>query len=106
MVTAKQLGIVNGDNGFFHPEDPVTRQQAVVMLVRAMEAAGWPVQSSSASVLSSYADGDQVSDYARSAMASMIRMGVVQGDQQGNLRPNQPITWAQMAVILHRVLTC
>ena len=105
VVTARQLGIVNGDNGFFHPEDPVTRQQAVVMLARAMEAAGWPVQSSSVSALSSYADGDQVSGYARSAMASMIRMGVVQGDQQGNLRPNQPITRAQMAVILHRVLT-
>ena len=103
--TAKDLGIVNGDHGYFYPKRAITRQQAVVMLERAMRVAGWNVTSAPAAVLDGYADGKQVSDYARNAMASMIRMGVVQGDTHGNLNPHKEITRAEMAVMLHRLLT-
>lgn len=103
--TAKELGIVSGDNGYFYPQKPITRQQAIVMLERAMRAAGWSVTSASPSLLDGYADGKQVSSYARDAMASMIRMGVLQGDKYGRLNPHKEITRAEIAVILHRLLT-
>lgn len=105
VLTAKELGIVSGDNGYFYPERPITRQQAIVMLERAMRAAGWSVTSAPASLLDEYADGKQVSGYARNAMASMVRMGVLQGDKNGKLNPQKQITRAEMAVILHRLLT-
>lgn len=105
ITTAKDLGIVGGYNGMFRPNDPVTREQAVVMLQQAMRVAGWDVSSSSASVLDMYADGNQVSGFARDAMASMLRMGLLSGDDRGNLNPKKPISRAEIAVIMHKMLT-
>lgn len=105
ILTAKELGIVSGYNGYFNPNDPVTREQAVVMLKKAMEVAGRSVSSGSVALLDAYGDGSKVSSYARSAMATMVRMGMLSGDENGNLNPQNPIRRAEIAVILHKVMT-
>lgn len=105
IATAKDLGIVGGYGGKFRPNDPVTREQAVVMLQQAMRVAGWNVSSASTSVLDMYADGSKVSGFARDAMASMLRMGLLSGDDRGNLNPKKSITRAEIAVIMHKMLT-
>ena len=38
-------------------------------------------------------------------MASLVQAGVIQGDNNGRLNPKGSLTRAEMAVILHRVLT-
>lgn len=104
IATAKGLGIVNGgDGGRFRPEGSLSRQDAMVMLSRAMQVSGWSL--SGETDLSPYGDSGQISSYARSAVASMVQMGVVAGDQNRNLNPRGNINRAEMAVILHRVLT-
>lgn len=105
ILTAKELGIVSGYNGYFNPNDPVTREQAVVMLKKAMEVAGRSVSSGSVALLDTYGDGSKVSNYARSAMATMVRMGMLSGDEKGNLNPQKPMRRAEIAVILHKVMT-
>ena len=62
---AKDLGITNGSNGYFLPEQPLTRQDAMVMVRRAMQAAGWNLSASNHSYLSGFADGAYISLYAR-----------------------------------------
>ena len=74
------------------------------MLQRAMNAAGISAGGSE-SDLTAFSDAAQVSAYARSAVAALVRLGVVQGDEAGRLNPGSNITRAEMAVILHRVLT-
>lgn len=104
IATAKGLGIVNGgDGGRFRPDGSLSRQDAMVMLSRAMQVSGWSL--SSETDLSPYGDSGQISSYARSAVASMVQMGIVAGDQNRNLNPRGNINRAEMAVILHRVLT-
>ena len=109
ILTAKVLGIAEGetkkDGEYFYPNAAITRQQALYMLEKAMKAGGREVAVGSPVLLTIYNDGDQVADYARSAMASMIKMGIITGDPEGNLNPAQSITRAEMAVILHKVLT-
>ncbi len=104
VATAKDLGITTGDNGYFKPDQPLTRQDAMVMVRRAMQAAGWNLSASNHSYLSGFADGAYISLYARDAVALMVQMGIVNGSA-GLLNPHEQISRAEMAVILHRVLT-
>lgn len=105
VATARDLGIAEGNNGRFNPGSPITRQAAMTMICRAMQAAGREAPNVSTNVLSSYPDSGQISAYARSSLASLVYMGAVKGDASGRLNPGQSISRAQMAVILYRVLT-
>ena len=106
IAAAKQLGIAEGSSdGAYYPDLPISRQSALSMVYRALEAMGREVPLVSTSVLNSYADSDEVSSYARTAMATMVYMGIVRGDNYGCLNPSDPISRAEMAVVLHRVLT-
>lgn len=106
VASARSLGIVQGTgNGRFQPNSPITRQSAMVMICRAMQAAGRGVPQASPGILNSYGDGGQVAAFARDSAAALIQMGVVRGDASMRLNPGSSISRAEMAVILHRVLT-
>ena len=105
IAAATELGIVSGyRNGRFGPNDPLTRQDAMVMIVRTMQAVGRSLPAASASALSVFSDSGQVSDYAIPAAAALVQAGAVNGSG-GRLNPRAAISRAEMAVILHRVLT-
>ena len=104
VATARDLGIVQGNNGRFRPDNPITRQSAMTMICRAMDAAGRTVPAASTGLLSDYRDGGQISSHARASVASLIQMGAVRGTQDMRLNPGAAISRAEMAVILHRVL--
>lgn len=104
VSAARQLGIVSGDGRNFMPDSQVTRQDAMVMIVNAMKAAGKLYSTASASVLSNFSDGALVSDYARTAVSTLVQLGAVNGTS-GRLNPRASITRAEAAVILHFVMT-
>ena len=104
--TAQVLDIADGyPDGGFHPGDPLTRQDAMVFLKRAMQAAGWSMGDGNTALLNGYPDGGTVTPYARDAMATMISYGVITGTSDGELAPLGRMTRAEMAVVLARVLT-
>jgi len=105
VATAEDLGIIQGDNGRFRPNQPITRQSAMTMICRAIEASGQSLPAADTNLLSSYTDGGQVSSFARSSVATLVEMGAVQGNSSMRLNPGAAISRAEMAVILHRVLT-
>ena len=105
VATARNLGIVQGNNGRFQPDQPITRQSAMTMICRAIEAAGQTLPAADTALLSSYADGSQVSVFARPSVAALVQMGAVRGNSSSRLNPGAAISRAEMAVILHRVLT-
>lgn len=103
--TARALGIATGyPDGGFHPGEPVSRQDAMVMLHRTMQTAGWSLGGGNLGLLSRFRDGGEVSGYARSAVAVMVEHGLVSGSG-GELNPRAHITRAEMAVMLARALT-
>ena len=104
ISAAKLLGIAQGSGGMFYPAGEITRQDAAVIITRALNAAGLYLQSGSSGDLSSFSDAASVSDYAVQAMASLVRTGILVGS--GNkLNPKGVMSRAEMSVILYRVLT-
>ena len=92
-------GIMLGDNGYANPDATITRQQAVVMLARALGIA--PVKNPD---LRMYSDASQVSAYAVGYMAAMAEAGIVKGTSATTLSPYANITRAQAVTILDRAI--
>lgn len=106
VATAKDLGIVVGDEtGKFQPEKGLLRQDAMVMLHKAMKVAGMDVPTGSYSSLVGFVDRESVSPYARNAVGAMVEMGIIMGDDQKRLNPKKNLNRAEMATILHHILT-
>lgn len=105
IASAKAQNVITGENGLFRPEEPITREDAMVFLYNAMRAANKTVPSGSSSELYTFADYNSVSPSARNAMISMIHMGILTGDDYRRLNPTSPMTRAETATLMHRAMT-
>ena len=103
LVWAWEAGIVQGvDAERFAPQSMVTREQLVSLLYRYAQTQNMDV--SEKVDLGDYADAEQVSAYAREAMAWAIGNGIVEGVDAATLAPKGTATRAQAAAILMRFL--
>ena len=105
IASAKALGIAQGGGSTFNPTGALTRQDAMVLLHRTLSRTGRTIPDASSTYLSRFTDGSNVSSYAQGSVAALVQAGVIQGDTSGRLNPQGSLTRAEMAVILHRVLT-
>lgn len=95
-------GIVSGYDGSaaFGPNDPVTREQVAVFLMRYAEKIGADV--SGEGDLSGFADADKVSNYAAKAMAWAVDSGCILGENGTSLKPGDIASRAEVATMLMR----
>lgn len=101
VSAAKNLGIVIGDSdGNFHPEDPLSRQDAAVILKRTLERTGINFNTKA---LKSYKDASSISSYASDAVYELTHAKIVYGTD-GNFNPTDHITRAEIASLLYRSL--
>lgn len=97
---ASQSGIVKGyGDGRFGPNDMVTVEQATVILARYAEYVGR--STAAGTTFSAYADGDQVSDWARPAMAWALVSGIYTANG-GFLTPGAYAPRSLVATMLYR----
>lgn len=92
-------GIMLGADGRANPNARITRQQAMVMLARALGIQ--PVEKAD---LSAYKDGGAVSAYARGYVAAMLQAGIVNGVSADTLGVGSQITRAATVTILDRAI--
>ena len=95
----RELSIVHGDDrNNFNPIDPVTREEAVTMLVNCLELeantemTGW------------FSDTDDISEWARPYVAAALKASLVNGFPDGSFRPQQHVTRAEVTVLLENLL--
>lgn len=103
IATAKALGIAKGYDDLFMPNAPITREDAMVLVARALKVDGKTLTTGSISDLNNFKDKGSVSDYAVSSVATLVKAGIVTGSNS-YLNPKSYVTRAEMAVILYRVL--
>ena len=99
-----QTGVVAGTSATtFSPNDPVTREQAAVLLMGYAEKIAQVDLSGAQADLSRFPDGDQVSDWARTQMSAAVALGLISGvpiNGRDYLCPQDSATREQVATIL------
>lgn len=104
VETANEYGIVLGaGDRTFQPTQAITREEAAIMIVRALKLAGVEGGDNEAA-LSSFEDREDVSSWAVQPVAAAIEHGLLEGDGTG-LHPLRLITRAEAAVLIQRFLT-
>lgn len=101
---AKKLGITKGANGKFNPRSALSRQDAMVLIFRALEAADIDLEEGEDDVLIPFKDQHKISDYARYAFRALVQARIIEGSDK-SLNPNSSISRAEIAVILYRILS-
>ena len=104
-MSAKKLGITDGaPGGYFRPDDPITREDMAVIILRAIDAAGFNIRWYDDSGLAKYADSSEVSDYSLLAVASVVEEGILKVSADGKLQPKANATRMEAAEIIMNVL--
>ncbi|WP_274366032.1 S-layer homology domain-containing protein [Paenibacillus thermotolerans] len=106
--TASQYGLISGyGNGRFGPMDKTTREQAMVIIAKAMKLAGLdsaPDEAEMKRLLSSFKDSAQASAWAKEGIAWTVKSGIIAGQKVDLLAPKANMTRAEIAVAIRRLL--
>lgn len=99
---ARKYGIAQGDGGRFRPDDRITRQDMMVLTVRALEKSGELKKLDKSNPLSQFSDKKLLAKYAIESAEYAVGTGLIQGNN-GRLNPMGYTTRAETAVILYRL---
>jgi hypothetical protein len=96
----QQSGLMTGDQGYFKPDQPMTRAQFAKVLAKAYELSysGAQAEPNGRVNFPDVRPGDWYAPYV-DVVASL---GLMRGNETGKFLPNRPITRAEVSVILHR----
>ncbi|MCM3342626.1 S-layer homology domain-containing protein [Paenibacillus sp. MER TA 81-3] len=99
VQAALLLQVIDGTGArTFEPQQPITRQEAAAVLVRAFKQA-----RSKSPVEPAFKDASRIAAWAVPYVGSMQQLGLMNGDA-GIFRPNDPLTRQETAVVLARAL--
>lgn len=97
IAAAAARGVINGyDENRFGPDDPVTREQAALIITRAVQ-----VENSVGTM--NFTDSEQISRWAQSGVAAAVSSGFFNGYPDGSFRPQGNMTRAEALVIIGKL---
>ncbi|MDF2724368.1 MAG: peptidase and in kexin sedolisin [Paenibacillus sp.] len=95
IVDLSQMGVINGTGAYrFEPKRAITRAEAVAMVVKAYKPA-----PRNAALTKRFKDVP-AAHWASGAINLAVQQGWVKGFPDGNFRPEQPVTRAEMALMI------
>ena len=104
VLNACQLGLViTNTNGYFAPEDVVTRQDFFTTATRLLDAIGYPYCNDIFVDLSHYDDADALVAYAVQPAQVMLYTGAIEAESA--LEPTRPVTAEEAVVILDGIMS-
>jgi hypothetical protein len=116
IEAAARAGIVRGtDRGLFLPANPITREDAAIMIARAAELKlSTDIKKSEAALQKIFTDANAINDYALTAVEAVNKAGLIEGkanvlleaQKKATVRfdPKENMTRAEAAAIAIRVL--
>lgn len=98
LLASIKLGIIAGDSVHqFRPMEPTTRAELASLIYNALSLKEDGVQMS-------FFDTEEIPAELRKAVSVVTKKGIMIGMPDNTFKPNEPITRAQMAVLLARLL--
>ncbi|GGH12871.1 putative Ig domain-containing protein [Paenibacillus segetis] len=108
VQTAYEYGLINGfEDGTFRPNDKITREQAMLIVSKAMIITGLKESAtnhSNVDVIRAFSDASTVSEWALDGVADSVSSGIISGRNHNLLVPKANITRAEVAMIIQRLL--
>lgn len=102
IESAVQKGIITGVTpDAFNPDSPITRAQAMAIIVRALGMEG---RAPSPGYKTSFVDDAKIPAWAKDSVYVASELGLISGDEKNNFNPQQPLTRAHAAKITARFL--
>lgn len=103
LSIAKTIGLAVGDvNGNFYPEDFITREDLMYFSARALKFID-SEQTVNMAVLDKFKDKDDISEYARSAVAEIMDRRYLSATEEGFIYPKAYATRRQASVIIYKI---
>lgn len=106
--TAAVYGLITGfADGTFRPEQKISREEAMVIISRAMKLTGlWDEMliHKGDDVLSMYVDGDQVAAWSKEGVLASLQAGIIKGKNGAKLEPQAYMTRAEAVTMIQRLL--
>lgn len=99
---AFKRGLITGDGGKFRPNDPISVAEAISIFIRTV---GLEKLYPGPGAVTNFRDNDDIPAYAREAVYIAEKIGLIQGDERGYLRPNEKITKGRAAALISRFIT-
>ncbi|WP_167434103.1 cadherin-like beta sandwich domain-containing protein [Paenibacillus silvae] len=97
IEVARQIGMIEGRmDGRFDGSAPVTRAEFIMMVAKSLKLDMTQMRNTSFH--------DTRNHWAEKAITALEAAGVIHGSGEQKFRPNQPITRAEMAAVLARLL--
>ncbi|MCD1259685.1 carbohydrate binding domain-containing protein [Paenibacillus athensensis] len=100
LARARAAGIADGyADGRFEPQQPVTRQDAAVLLARAFR-----LSPSGPGGAAAFVDASEIAAYAKPALEALLAEGAISGYDGQRLLPQRAITRAETATLLAKLI--
>lgn len=103
LATAKEKGLLEGNDGYANPDKSITREEMVQIIVRAYEEVCGEIEVGGG--LLDFADARSISVWARTAVVKATEISLVNGTGDGKFSPVANTTRAQAAVIISRLIS-
>lgn len=98
---AANVGLVVGYDGWFRPDDPISREEIAVIMAKAYVFAGGNLESGA---IVKFADIDDISDWAYVYVDSVTTVGLFAGMTPNTFVPQENATRAECASVIRRLL--
>lgn len=102
VAWATREGITSGTGAGFSPDSPISRQDMATMLYKYAQIVGMDTEASG--TMNRFGDSSSISSYAETAMRWAVGVGIMSGDNNGNLRPGSSATRAEVATMIMRLV--
>jgi hypothetical protein len=101
--SAFKRGLINGKGkNLFGPNESLTVADALTIFIRAL---GLEALAPSPVAVTNFKDNDLIPASARNAVYVAARIGLIQGDDKGYLKPHEKLTKARAAAMINRLIT-
>ncbi|WCN37300.1 cadherin-like beta sandwich domain-containing protein [Aneurinibacillus uraniidurans] len=108
VQTAYVSKLIGGfTDGTFRPNDKITREQAMVIIAKAMKTTGLQTKlqaKEAGELLQPFTDANKASEWAKSSLADCLQAGLISGRNGKQLAPKEYITRSEVAALVQRLL--